>query len=160
MTRPNSQIAQLLDTIEKLNHQEFRFELRTLYAIREWAMRKACIDFMEGDAVVIVQDIRTDNGWAPYKEALVQGATGTVIKIDFLKGWYALVALDRAWTVNILPNGPMTRCWKGRAEDTPEGMEPPTEFDQEHHPQGKRKSFMLDVKWLRKRNPEDEGDQS
>jgi len=157
---PSGQIGQLLDVVEKLDHQKFRFELKTLYAIREWAMRKAGIDFVEGDTVVIVQDIRTDNGWSSYKEALVRGATGTVIKIDFYKGWYALVALDRAWTVNILPNGPMTRCWKGRAEDTPEGMEPPTEFDQEHHPQGKRKSFMLDVKWLRKRNPEDEGDQS
>ena len=161
MMGPSGQIGQLLDVVEKLNHQKFRFELKTLYAIREWAMRKAGIDFVEGDTVVIVQDIRTDNGWRPYKESLVRGATGTVAKIDFYEGWYALVVLDRAWTVNTLPNGPTTRHWKGHAEDTPEGMEPPTEYDQEHHPQGKRKSFMLDVEWLRKYDgaPE-EGDQS
>ena len=150
MMGPSGQIGQLLDVVEKLDHRKFQFELRTLCAIREWAMRKAGIDFAEGDTVIIVQDIRTNNGWAPYREALVRGATGTVTKIDFHEGWYALVVLDRAWTVNTLPNRPTTRHWKGRAEDTPEGMEPPTEYDQEHHPQGRRKSFMLNVEWLRK----------
>jgi len=158
---PSGQIGQLLDVVEKLDHRKFQFELRTLCAIREWAMRKAGIDFVEGDTVVIVQDIRTNNGWSSYKEALVRGATGTVAKIDFHEGWYALVVLDRAWTVSTLPNGPTTRHWRGRAVDTPEGMEPPTEYDQEHHPQGRRKSFMLDVEWLRKYEGTPEGgDQS
>ena len=96
MMGPSGQIGQLLDVVEKLDHQKFRFELKTLYAIREWAMRKAGIDFGEGDTVVIVQDIRTDNGWGPYKESLVRGATGTVAKIDFYRKDRLLRGMVRA----------------------------------------------------------------
>lgn len=147
-----STAEEVIDTLLAADLASVQRELRQLRAIRDWAVQQAA-DFGPGDRVIIdgAIPIGATSGWHTYREALAHGATATVQRIGFdaHRGrWYAEVQLDREWTVNLWADG-VRRFWHGPAADTPTGMEPPSKYDQEHHPDGRRHVFMLNVHWLR-----------
>lgn len=146
-------ISDLITWLDKLNVQEFRYELRKLQAIREWALEQAGIDYEEGSKVRITDGHAVTghhrdgsaNGWWHYRECLAGGALGTVTGIDFSplhKAWYAYFRPDREWAI-IETRGQMRRLWHGPAADTPEGFEPPSAYDQEHYPDGRKHVFSM-----------------
>lgn len=144
-----SLLDQMVTFIDSVNLSDAKHELAKLTAIKAWAIAQLGIDYEVGDRVVITEEIPTDNGWRPYRESLAIGQTGVVTDIDFSRhSWYACVALESAWSVTET-HGEVKRYWKGRAEDTPEGFEPPSKYEQKRYPDGKRKVFMLDVCWVR-----------
>lgn len=141
-------IEGLCQTLSNTNMLQLQWELKQLKAIEAWALRHCGADFGIGDRVVIAEDFSRDNSWRAYQAALAPGATAVVQHIDFnayLDGWQAAVTLDREWTES---NG--GSWWHGRAAETPEGMTPPTAYDQEHYPDGRKHSFALRVEWLRR----------
>ena len=161
-----STLRDTLTTLAGLNHQALRHELDTLEAVRDWAMEQLGVDYRIGDTVVITDDtpsgVPRDNGWYPYREALAPGRTGTVRDITFSttrKRWYADVAMTHTWSVHERDHHGRdglththTRYWNGPADETPDGHEPPSAYDQEHHPNGKTKLFFMNVTWLAKAN--------
>jgi hypothetical protein len=159
----------LLEAVKALPTQEIDYEIRKLQAVYEWALDRCGVDFTVGDRVrikegYVVKERFSDghpNGWWPLRECLVPGATAQVRAIDFNGAhhyWYADIVLDREWSVHAprSRDGKEVRYWAGRAEDTPEGMTPPSTYDQEHHPDGRRHLFSFDVEWLEKASPFDE----
>lgn len=134
------------------NRQDLDYELRKAAAIRKWCLR--ALDYTVGDPVEIQRDLCRDptSGWWPYRECLKAGATGVVHGIDFNMyshggegGWQAEVKLDREWAYS--SSG--TRFWHGSVDDTPEGYEPPSRYDIEHRPEGRRHIFNIGVDSLR-----------
>lgn len=127
-------------------------ELQQLRAIRGWALSQACT-FAVGDTVAIADGYTVKpGGWWPYREAITPGARATVLEIDFSThhgAWYASIRLEREWSVGEYPLNRTVRYWHGPAADTPDGHEPPTAYDQEHYPEGRKHTFMLGVHWLR-----------
>lgn len=145
-------LTELVAAVDRLSTQEVRSELETLVAIRDWAVASLGLDYGVGDRVQIATEINTENGWRGYHEAFAIGATGRVTAIHFntsCKAWQAMFVLDREWSVSVQPNGGTIRFWRGRVEDTPEGFTPPSPYDQEHTPEGRKHSFAFDVRWLR-----------
>lgn len=133
------------------DQSKLRCELDTLRAINEWVLNEV-VGFHAGDVVEFVQVPNTDNGWKPYREALVVGAVADVKDVGFNRYggyWYAEIVLRREWTVND-SNGPgsVVRRWYGPVDETPEGMEPPGSYCQEHYPQGRKHSFRMPVRCL------------
>lgn len=142
--------------IKGLDLQALQSEVNELRAIREWALAQLDVDFTTGDRVVItsLRPSQVGGGWEVYREALAVGQTGIAGKIYFnqnSKRWQVLVGMDRAWSVHEsgrFDDPKMTRYWRGPASETPEGFEPPSEYDQQRHPEGRVKHFALDVTWL------------
>lgn len=140
----------VLNTIANVDTGNIRYEIETLYKIKEWALQHLGVDYRSGDRVKIVQPIPTDNGWHGAREALHVGARGVVREISFNGAWsywQALFVPDRDWTVSEWGSG-VRRYWHGPAIETPDGFEQPSKYDQEHHPEGKRHSFAFRVEWL------------
>ncbi len=151
-----SKAEDVIDTLLAADLAAVQRELRQLRAIRDWAAKQAA-DFGPGDRVTIAEPLPCNDGWAPYREALALGATGVVQAIDFNQHrdrWYAEVVLDREWSVGTLHGGRVVRWWHGPADETPDGMERPTKYDQEHYPDGRKHTFALRVEWLAAEQPE------
>lgn len=156
-----SGLDDLLKALETLpGDVDLRYELRTLRAIRAWAIEQLGLDYEPGDRVVICspEPSTRGGGWTHYSEALAIGQTGIATKIEFSlssNAWYVTVGMDRAWSVS--DNGEkVTRHWRGPADLTPEGFEPPSEFDQEYYPNGQVKHFYMKTAWVKKFVPEPE----
>ena len=139
---------------------DLKYELETLQAIRQWAIDQLGLDYEEGDRVMIIhpRPSQVGGGWAHWSEALEIGQTGIAgeLKFDKRKGeWYLIVGMDRAWSVSDFSG---KRYWHGPAHLTPEGYEPPSKHDQEHHPDGQTQWFHMDPSWIQKFTGEiDEG---
>lgn len=145
-------VEEISDVLGRIDLQHLRYEFRKAAEIREWAIAHAGIDFGVGDQVEICDDfaarLKPDSGWYTSREALAEGATATVEEIDFYKGWYAKIVLNREWTVHKRGDGEVVRHWTGSTADTPDGYEPPSRYDQEHYPVGRKHSFMMRVEHL------------
>ena len=153
-------LLKMLEVIKEVGSSGAEYEIKKLEAIRAWALENCGVDFAEGDTVCIkdgyaVLEHFSDghpNGWWPNRECLIPGATALVKSIDFnsyWRYWYADIVLDREWSVHPSLRGEgERRYWRGSALDTPEGMDPPSKYDQEHHPEGTKHTFAFDVKWL------------
>jgi hypothetical protein len=150
-----SGLDDLIERVDALSAGDFRYELKKLRAIRDWAYEQAGIGFKEGDRVSIrdgyaVSRLNRDNsfnGWWHYRECLAGGALATAVTVDFSpmhQEWYADVRLDREWAVSEI-GGRDVRHWHGPAGQTPAGYERPTPFDQEHYPEGRRHTFSMRV---------------
>lgn len=144
-------MSELLDVLEKLNTQDLKRELTKLRAIKDWALLQAC-GFGVGDKVEILDSLEIDSssGWWTYREALAPGAVGTANEIDFNAHygyWYGSVVLDREWSCGSANDG--TRYWHGPAESTPEGYNPPSKYERETYPDGRRHTFWIPVRHLR-----------
>ncbi|MGW2371741.1 hypothetical protein [Kitasatospora sp. NPDC001683] len=144
-----------LDAITAIDTHTIRAELANLRAIREWALRQLNLDYQPGDRVVITSNEPSESGggWAHYSEALAPGQTGIAGEITYnqYRGrWSVLVGMDHAWATSEQYDGTVTRYWSGPAAETPDGYEPPSRYDQEHHPDGRVKHFAMDVTWVRK----------
>lgn len=151
-----AKVEEFFSHVEALSTQDVKWELKKLRAIRDWALQRTGIDYQIGDTVGIVRVLNTDNGWAPYRDALAPGASATVTDIDFntyTESWYADIILDREWSVSDYPPPDGKTYWHGKAIDTPEGYEPPSKYDQERHPEGRRHSFSVPVAFLAKVRP-------
>lgn len=145
-------IDDVLDTLAGINTQDLRWQIKQFRAIRDWAVKQAC-DFDAGDRVEIQPSlhIASDSGWWHYREALAPGATATVTAIDFNSHygyWAADIILDREWSVSTFQGE--TRYWDGPASETPAGYKPPSNFDQEKYPDGRKHTFAMPVKHLRR----------
>lgn len=145
----------LLDLVGRLDIQQFRSDLASLHREAEWA--RSQLHVAAGDRVVIPDGIPVDRdkspGWWQYREALGPGATGTVRRLWLSNCddvWVADVVLDREWTVSDMPSTGVVRYWHGSADSTPEGYEPPNDFDQIHYPKGRKSAFALRVEHLRR----------
>lgn len=129
------------------------YEIEKLKAIKKWAIKQLGLDYAPGDRVQIVDppSIRRDSGWWRYREALAAGQTGIAGEVWFSTDsgrWYVDLSMDRTWSVSEedgYAGQPVkvTRYWNGPASETPEGYRPPSKFDQERHPGGKIKIFMM-----------------
>lgn len=156
---PAPALQEFLTTLQQMPTSDWKYQLEKFQAITAWAIKQACT-FSEGDRVVIAKDLNITQeeswGWMPYREALAVGQTGTVQRIDFNTHWgywYAEVILDREWSVS-KHAGEIVRHWRGPVGETPPGYAPPSQYNQEHYPEGKRGIFCIPVKYLA-RAPED-----
>ncbi len=146
MTVIESELGKVLDVLAGIDQQAIRYEVKKLRAIRDWALSQLNLGYGVGDRVRIVDGWTFDPvkspGWAAYREVLSPGARATVLEIDFnaVHGyWYADIMLDREWSTS--SDG--RRWWHGPVEETPEGMDPPSAFDQERYPAGRKHTFAL-----------------
>lgn len=144
-----------LDAITAIDTHTIRAEIENLRAIRDWALRQLNLDYQPGDRVVITSTAPSGQrgGWARYSEALAPGQTGIAREIEYNQyngAWQVLVGMDRTWSTSKHDDGTVTRHWNGPTDETPEGFEPPSPFNQEHHPDGRVKHFAMDVSWVRK----------
>lgn len=163
MSDPIKTAVGVLEAVARIDKQAIEWELKKLHGIRAWALANLGVDYEVGDRVVLKRSFGhvKDHGWYGYREALKEGATAVVKKIDFVPAfgrdhparWIVEVVLDREWYVSDSPKDNPKRYWSGRAEDTPEGMEPPGKYDQEHYPDGRRHIFVFGVGDLRKAPP-------
>ena len=76
-------------------------------------------------------------------ECLIPGATAEVVDIKFspyLGGWRVDIRLDQEWSVGEdgWPEPTVKRYWHGSLDTTPDGYIPPSAFNQQHYPQGRR----------------------
>ena len=148
-----STLDEVLDTIRDINTQQMRFEISTLRAIRDWALRQTGIDFAEGDRVVIAEplNIGRDSGWWSYRETLAVGQAGVVQKIEFNQYgdiWQASFYPDHEWVVTEWRGE--RRHWHGPRKTTPDGYEPPSDYEAREYPEGRKHTFSINVKRLRK----------
>lgn len=152
-------LGDLITWLDKLDVQAFQWELKKLRALRIWAMQQAGIDYEEGGRARIVDgytvsSLNSDgsaNGWWDYRECLAGGATGTVVRIDFSPhhmAWYADFRPDREWVLFEM-RGETVRNWHGPADDTPDGYAPPSAWEQEHYPDGRKHIFAMRAENLR-----------
>lgn len=150
----------LFAAIKSFDINALRYEITKLEKIREWALTQIGVDYEVGDRVVIAEPYTVKqrlsdghpNGWWPYRECLVAGVKATVHAIDFngvLGYWYADIVLDREWSVHE-DGDRVTRYWNGPVADTPEGMTPPSPYNQEHYPEGRRHRWSFEAALLRK----------
>jgi len=126
---------------------ELRTDLDRLRGIERWAIKSLDLGWEGGGRVRLTCTPNTDNGWRPYRECLIEGAEGTASAPFFsvLNGqWYAYFKPDREWSVHERGQS-FIRFWNGRADETPEGFRPPSEYDQRTHPDGTRHTFMMRV---------------
>jgi hypothetical protein len=153
-------LGDLIAWLDKLNIQDLQWELKKLRALREWALEQAGIDYEEGAKVRIDDDYvvssrnkdGSPDGWWHYRECLAGGAVGTATRIDFSPhqmAWYVNFRPDREWSVDQM-DGKTVRYWHGPVADTPEGHKPPTAFDQEHYPDGRKHTFSMRAEDLRR----------
>lgn len=144
--------------LRSINLQALAAEVENLRAIKAWAMARLDIDYRPGDRVVIVSSAPSEagGGWKHYREALAVGQTGIVGEIEFdayRNRWGVLVGMDRTWSVREHGWGAgvrLVRHWNGPVDETPDGYESPSAYNQERHPGGRVKHFYMDVEWLAK----------
>ncbi len=144
-----------VDALAAADVQAIRYEVKNLRAIKTWAIEHLGLDYAPGDRVAIVspKPASIGRGWHPYREALAPGQTGIAGEIAFneLYGyWYVEVGMDRAWSVSGLDDA---RYWHGPADETPAGFEPPSDYDQKRHPNGRVEVFALRVEWVANAQP-------
>jgi hypothetical protein len=145
-----------LKEIQQLNTAGMSYEIRKLEAIRDWALSRLDVDYKPGDRIVLTRDLFADpdDGRSHYAEAAHEGATATVHDIDFNavhNYWYAEITLDVEWSASdTWGTGDIVRHWHGPVADTPEGMNPPSEYDQERYPLGRKHTFFVHVQHIRK----------
>lgn len=144
-----------ITAIKSFDLQAIQAEVDELRAIRTWALEQIGVDFTAGDRVVIrsSKPSKVGHGWASYREALAIGQTGIAGEPYFNQScqrWQVLVGMDRAGSIHESHDGTVTRYWRGPADETPDGYEPPSAFDQERHPNGVVKHFALDLAWIAK----------
>lgn len=153
-----SKLPELLDILASIDQGTLREETANLMAIRDWAQRQACGDLKVGDVVRIrdgyeVSPRNSDgspNGWWHYRECLEGGSQAEITEIRFSthrSDWYAGIRLPQEWSVSEFA-GTERRYWHGPATETPEGMEPLSEFDQEAYPEGRKHTFMFPLRDL------------
>jgi hypothetical protein len=143
-------LAKLTDALAETSMGEVQYALRRLRAIERWALSQQPV--AAGDRVRIVHEIDFSRarGWSSGRECLAVGATAEVRSVDFntLDGrWFAQIILDREWSVGTITDE-VRRYWHGPAEDTPEGFTPPSRYDQEHHPAGRKHLYAMPTSWL------------
>lgn len=154
-----SGIETLLEQVDSWSRQDLKYELKKYKAIKDWAFKKAGINYGVGDTVRIKDGYRVTeklsdghaNGWWPSRECLVPGALATVTEIDFNAAhnyWYADIVLDREWSVGTGKDP--DRYWHGPADDTPKGMKPPSQFDIDKYPNGRKHTFSFSAGHLEK----------
>jgi hypothetical protein len=147
--------TELLAALDRIDFGELRYQQRKAEAIREWAIRKAGIDYGPGCRVRIRKrgmPIPEHSGWYRYRECLVPGALATVRDVDFnqIRGhWSVGIVLDREWSVSEVPGRPVRRYWKGTAATTPGGFEPPSAHTQRTRPEGDHGLFYVRATVLR-----------
>jgi hypothetical protein len=153
-------LAELIAWLDKIDIQDLRRELEKLQALRTWALERAGIDYAEGDEVRIRSDYivssknrdGSPNGWWHYRECLAGGALGTVTRVDFSPyqmAWYAGFRPAREWSLSEM-GGEIVRHWHGPVADTPEGYRPPSQFDQDRYPEGRKHTFCMRAEDLRR----------
>lgn len=166
--KSTSNLDEVLEMLCRLsNTSTFRYEVEKLRAIRSWAIEQLDVDYVAGDRVVIKDDYfvpktfadGTAHGWWGYRECLVPGAIAIVEKIDFNdyhKYWYANIILDQEWSISEFPwdaakypDG-VKRYWKGPLAETPTGFEPPSLYDQEQYPEGRKHTWAFEAQDLSK----------
>jgi hypothetical protein len=143
-------LTKLADALTGTSMGEVQYALRRLRAVERWALSQQPV--AAGDWVRIVHEIDFSRarGWSAARECLAVGATAEVKDVYFNTHdgrWYAGIILDREWTVSTL-SGEVRRYWHGAAEETPEGFTPPSPYDQEHHPAGRKHLYAMPVSWL------------
>lgn len=152
-------VLKVLTDLRGQTMNDFLYEIDRLRAIKEWALRELNLTYVEGDRVEIFAPphINRNSGWWHYREYLRRGAVGTAGEIHFSphrKRWYCDFLAERSWSVHdhsgMHDGSNLVRYWNGPADETPEGMTPPSDYDREHHPLGKIKVFMLDATSLRR----------
>lgn len=141
-------VDDLLKFIGAVDTTSIRYQAEKLNAIRDWAV--AQLPVAVGDAVTLTRDLGTSpsHGWHHFREALTAGARATVVELDYsviAKRWQVGIHLDRQWSVSAYAFAGVTRYWDGPAADTPAGYVPPSTYDQEQHPQGKRSRFYVEL---------------
>lgn len=137
----------LLDALTAVNTHDLQHEIRVLRGIKEWAL--AQVGLAVGDRVALPRlSIGPDNGWYCYRECLAEGSPAVVHSVTFsVSGsrWLVGVIPERIWSVHpplsSTDEGQPRRYWSGPAADTPEGMTPPSKYDQQHYPDGKPSIF-------------------
>lgn len=143
-----------LEMLASIDTQTIQSELEKLRAIREWAVRQAWAwgPIYEGTRVALYR-VPTNNGWAPFAEALADGALATVKSVDFNRFsaggrglWHADVVLDREWSYSDFNGG--TRWWHGPADETPDGYVRPSDYDIARCPDGRKHTFSIPLKYL------------
>lgn len=148
-------VDEVLEFMCRIDTSSIAYELKKLRAIRAWAMRRLGVDYVVGDRVAIAKVVvsGSSSGWWPYREALAPGALAVVQDIDYntlLDEWDVAIQLDREWSVHERHGGGTVRFWNGAFRDTPEGMEPPSKYDRENSPEGRRHAFTMRVTDIRK----------
>lgn len=142
----------LLDALENIDGGSIRSEIRNLRAVKWWALERAGIDYGVDDRVMIRNGFRVDlkksPGWVGYEEALCAGALAVVRTIEFdvaRKLWYVTIRLDREWVVTppLHEESGVKRWWHGSYESTPVDYEPPSDFERERYPEGRKHTFAL-----------------
>lgn len=158
-------LDEVLDVLSRVDHQSITHEIETLRAIKQWALDHMGIDYAVGDKVQLkaswrMPEFHADgvaHGWWHFRECLVPGATAIVRDIKFNRyslggkgSWHANVIFDRQWSVHDSHNldGKVTRHWQGPVDDTPEGMIPPSDYDQRNSPTGRKGLFSFRVEEL------------
>jgi hypothetical protein len=142
----------LIDQIAKFNAaHEIRYEIAKLRKIREWALSRLDVQYRVGDRVRLRYDLfnSENDDRQMYSECATEGATARVVEIDFHAVhayWYAGIVFDEEWST--LPN--RDRYWHGAIGETPLGMAPPSAFDVEHYPEGRRHVFSVHVQQIEK----------
>jgi hypothetical protein len=148
-----STVDEILDMISGIDTQKLRYEIKNLRAIRDWALQRTGVDFIEGDRVVIAEDlgIKPDSGWWQYRETLAKGQTGIVKEIGFNEWhsyWYAGFFPDQEWSISSFHGE--RRHWHGPRDATPEGYDPPSDYEAKNYPEGRKHTFSINVVRLRK----------
>lgn len=147
---------EVLAVVGNINTSAIRSDLERLRAVEDWALRHIGIDYSVGDEVVILTDLCTKpDGWWPYREALAAGQKAQVTSIGFNRFgdcWQAHIVLDDEWSIGeaLRRDEPPIRYWHGPADRTPEGFRPPSPFDQENHPEGRKHTFAVAASRLAK----------
>lgn len=144
---------ELFETIDRLSSQEYRYALKKLQKESAWVRKQ--LHLQEGDKFRITAAIDTNNGWSGYGEAFRIDATGVIQEIYLYNNiWRAYVTLDKEWvcsTESFNKNG-VTRWWHGKVEDTPTWCNPPSKYDQETYPEGRKHTFTFNLDWIEKVN--------
>lgn len=145
---PFKSLQEWLEAMPQLD--AINYELRKGSAIRAWALDHIGVNFDVGDKVVLSGlRIKDGSGWSSYREAMADGSTATVTAIDFNAAhnyWYADIVLDREWATS--SDGKYGPFWHGPVAETPEGMDPPSPFDQDRYPNGRKHTFSMPVEYL------------
>lgn len=151
MTR-NDSFNSALDALRSLDFHSLEYELQRYQGIRDWAIKSLDLGYGVDDRVQIVSPIPglSKDGWRPYAECLGVGSTGVVKRIEFSlsgKRWVADFVPDHEWATSS-GQKEVTRYWHGPVDETPDGYEPPSSYEAEHYPLGRKHTFMFDVEWL------------
>lgn len=151
-----SELERLQDAMTALRRVDtgsLAWEIERLGREAQWAREQ--LPVQAGDRVTIAEQVPTNNGWASHREALAVGATGVARRVYLSSTssvWRADFVPDRCWSEL---DG--TRYWHGAADETPDGHNPPSAYDQERYPEGRGHVFSFPLEWLGRISATDEG---